>query len=187
MLRTDFARVPRLQTARLVLRGLYDGDAPEVFMLRSSPLVMRYIPKPLEVRPEEGLRMVEEFRSAQAQGESIMWAITIKGSDKLAGYIGFWRILREHHRAEIGYALHPDLWGQGLMGEAVAAVVDHGFRRIGLNSVEAQVTPDNTASIHVLKATGFVQEGHFKKHLLVNGVFTDTLVYTLHTPLRQPG
>ena len=73
------------------------------------------------------------------------------------------------------------------MTEAVAAVVDHGFRRIGLNSVEARVTPDNTASIHVLKATGFVQEGHFKEHLLVNGVFTDTLVYTLHTPLHRPG
>ncbi len=178
MLRTDFKRIPRLTTPRLELRALVDADAGDVFRLRSSPAVMRYIPKPIGTRAGEGLELVREFRNAAAGGNAIMWAITVKGSPQLLGYIGFWRILKEHHRAEIGYALHPDLWGQGLTSEAVAAVVDHGFRKIGLHSVEAAVTPDNTASIRVLERNGFVREGHLKENILVNGIFRDTLIYT---------
>ncbi|MBP8822352.1 MAG: GNAT family N-acetyltransferase [Flavobacteriales bacterium] len=184
MLRTDFKRIPRLSTARMELRALRDSDAADVFRLRASPAVMRHIPKPIGTRQEEGLQLVREFHHAAAGGNAIMWAITVKGSDVLLGYIGFWRILKEHHRAEIGYALHPDLWGQGLMSEAVAAVVDHGFRKIGLHSVEAAVTPDNAASIHVLEHNGFVLEGHLRENILVNGIFRDTLVFTRHATAR---
>ncbi|MCC6838899.1 MAG: GNAT family N-acetyltransferase [Flavobacteriales bacterium] len=183
MLRTDFKRIPRLSTPRLELRAMQDDDAGDVFQLRASPAVMRHIPKPIGTRTAEGLELVREFRNAAAAGNAIMWAITVKGSRRLLGYIGFWRILKEHHRAEIGYALHPDLWGQGLMSEAVAAVLEHGFRKIGLHSVEAAVTPDNTASIRVLEHNGFVLEGHLKENILVNGIFRDTLVYTRHGSL----
>ena len=99
------------------------------------------------------------------------------------GYIGFWRIMKEHHRAEIGYALHPDLWGQGLMSEAVAATLHYGFQKMKLHSVEAGVKPDNTASIHVLERSGFILEGHFKQNYCLNGVFVDSMVYSLLTPL----
>lgn len=185
MLWPDFSDIPVLHTRRLLLRGLNEGDAPAIFRLRSSPEVMRYIPKPLDTNGGGSLQMVRDFRRAAAEGDAIMWAITVQGSDRLVGYIGFWRILKEHHRAEIGYALHPDLWGQGLAMEAVAAVLDHGFRAIGLHSVEASVAPGNGASIRVLERNGFVQEGHFRENFRANGVFVDSLVYSRLTPLRD--
>ncbi len=184
MLWPDFSRIPQLDTRRLVLRALRESDAQAIFLLRSSPTVMRYIPKPLDTRTGDSLRMVREFDQAAAAGDAILWAITVKGADRLVGYIGFWRIMKEHHRAEIGYALHPDLWGQGLASEAVAAVLDHGFRMIGLHSVEASVAPDNTASIRVLERNQFVKEGHFRQNFLAHGVFVDSVVYTRITPFR---
>lgn len=185
MLRTDFTRIPELTTSRLLLRGLKEPDAPEILRLRSDPAVMRFIPKPLATRKEEALMMVHDLHNAALHGDSILWGITVKGSDKVMGYIGFWRILKEHHRAEIGYALHPDLWGQGLMTEALKAILHYGFHSMRLHSVEAGVKPDNTASIQVLVRNGFALEGHFKENYRVNGVFVDSMVYSLLTPLRD--
>lgn len=182
MIWPDFSEIPVLHTRRLVLRELREDDAPAIFRLRSSPDVMRYIPKPLDTRSADSLRMVREFRQAAVAGDAIMWAITVKGSDRLVGYIGYWRILKEHHRAEVGYALHPDLWGQGLASEALAAVLEHGFRVIGLNSVEATVAPGNTASIHVLQRNQFVREGYFRENYRVNGEYVDSLVYSRLAP-----
>lgn len=184
MLHLDLTHIPALATPRLTLRELVEQDAPAIFELRSNPEVMRFIPKPLNSRIEESLHMIRDFHHAAIRSDSILWGITVKGSEKVLGYIGFWRILKEHHRAELGYALHPGLWGQGLMHEAVTAAVHHGFHVLGLHSVEATVTPDNTASIHVLERAGFVREGCFKENFLSNGVFLDSVVYSLITPVH---
>ena len=185
MLHPDFTQIPELSTPRVVLRELTKADATAIHELRSDPAVMQFIPKPLTVRVEEAERMIQNFHVAARQGDSILWGITVKGSVKVMGYIGFWRILKEHHRAEIGYALHPDLWGQGLMSEAVAATLRYGFQQIGLHSVEAAVTPDNVASIHVLERSGFKLEGRFTENFRANGVFMDSLVYSLLSPERS--
>ncbi|MEO7080383.1 MAG: GNAT family N-acetyltransferase [Flavobacteriales bacterium] len=184
MLRLDLTHIPKLSTPRLILRELVDSDAPAVFQLRSNPEVMRFIPKPLNTHTDEARLMVREFHQAALRNESIMWGITVNGSNKVMGYIGFWRILKEYHRAEIGYALHPDLWGQGLMSEAVAATVDHGFQVLGLHSVEASVRPDNPSSIQVLERNGFVKEGYFKENIRAHGVFVDSVIYSRLTPVK---
>lgn len=178
MLWPDFSEIPPLHTRRLLLRELAEEDAQAIYRLRSSPDVMRFIPKPLDTRSADSLRMVREFRQAALTGDAIMWAITVKGSNRLVGYIGYWRIMKEHHRAEVGYALHPDLWGQGLASEALEAVLDHGFRAIGLHSVEATAAPGNAASIRVLERNHFVREGHFHQNYRVNGEFVDSVVYS---------
>lgn len=185
MLRPDFTQIPELTTPRLLLRALVGSDAPAIFQLRANPAVMRFIPKPLATHKDEALKMIRDFHYAALQGDSILWGITVKGSEKVMGYIGFWRILKEHYRAEIGYALHPDLWGQGLMTEAVTATLDYGFHKMGLHSVEAGVKPDNTASIQVLERNGFTKEAHFKQNYYSNGIFVDSMVYSLLTPLKD--
>lgn len=184
MLRLDLTHIPELTTPRLLLRELAGSDAADIFRLRADPAVMRFIPKPLATRTEDAVKMIRDFHNAALQGDSILWGITVKGSANVMGYIGFWRIMKEHHRAEIGYALHPDLWGQGLMSEAVVATLHYGFHRMKLHSVEAGVKPDNTASIHVLERNGFIREGYFKENYCLNGVFVDSMVYSLLNPLR---
>ena len=155
MLPAGLSAIPIIATSRLLLRGLEESDALEVFHLRSNPEVMRYIPKPLNTRVEESLQMIQEFRTAAQRGDSLLWAITVKGNATVMGYIGFWRIIHAQHHAEVGYALHPNLWGQGLMTEALLATLQFGFGTMRLHSVEAQVTTENSASAHVLERAGF--------------------------------
>jgi ribosomal-protein-alanine N-acetyltransferase len=111
--------------------------------------------------------------------ESIMWAITLKEDvAKVIGSICFWRIQKEHFRAEIGYVLDPAYWRKGIMKESILKVIEYGFSKIGLHSIEARINPDNIASASVLEATGFTREAYFKEDFLRRGKFEDTAVYS---------
>ena len=108
-----------------------------------------------------------------------MWVICLKGETKLIGSIGFWHTVPEHHRAELGYILHPDFWNQGIVTEALQAVLKYGFEKMKLHSVEASVNPENVASIRVLEKHGFVREAYFREDYFYDGKFYDSAVYCL--------
>lgn len=178
MLTVQFTPFPELTTARLALRQLRAGDAANMFRLRSDPEVMRYIPRPLARNEEDALALINMYNDHIKKNEAINWAITEKGTDQLIGAIGFVAIRKEHFRAEIGYILHPDFQGKGMMKEALAALMDYGFNIMKLHSIEAIIDPDNTASAALLEKSGFVKEGHFKENEFLMGRFWDTAVYS---------
>jgi RimJ/RimL family protein N-acetyltransferase len=47
----------------------------------------------------------------------------------------------------MGYVLSRQYWGQGLMPEAVRAMIAFGFEKMGLNRLEARCITENTASV----------------------------------------
>jgi ribosomal-protein-alanine N-acetyltransferase len=65
------------------------------------------------------------------------------------------------------------------MTEAVSAAIAYGFNTMKLHTIEAQVNPNNEASIGLLKKCGFVQEAYFRENFYFNGNFLDTPVFTL--------
>jgi RimJ/RimL family protein N-acetyltransferase len=86
---------------------------------------------------------------------------------------------RLKRRCEIGYALASKHWGQGYATEALEALLDHGFRALGLNRVEADIDPHNVGSARVLEKLGFRQEGYMPERWIVHGEPADTAFYGL--------
>lgn len=172
-------------TGRLTLRHLGEQDAPALFALRSDPAVMRYIGRPLATSVEEILEKIRQIDGQLHANDAIMWAITLRDEPALIGTICFWNIQKENDRAEVGYLLHPDFQGKGIMQEALEAVVDYGFRRMNLHSVEAHVDPGNAPSIKLLEKNGFVREAYFKENHCFQGEFLDTAVYSILAPNQQ--
>lgn len=168
---------PVLATERLVLRELRPSDADQVFAFRSDPLVMRYVSRPLARSVEEASALIDLITTTVAATDAVQWAMTLKGTDTLIGIIGFWRMQKEHYLAELGYSLQRAHWGQGLMTEAIGAVVDFGFDALGFHKVEAFTRPENAGSIRALEKNGFLREGHFRESIFWEGVFHDSLVY----------
>ena len=99
--------------------------------------------------------------------------------EKLIGNISFWRIIKQHYRAEIGYMLMPAHWRTGIMKEAILAVHDFGFKQMQLHSIEAHINPANTASAAILEATGYTREAYFKEDYFFQDKFLDTAIYSL--------
>ena len=60
---------------------------------------------------------------------------------------------------DLGYAFLPHARGQGLAREAAEAVLQWGWRALGLKRVVAIITPTNAPSIKLLASLGFADEG----------------------------
>jgi ribosomal-protein-alanine N-acetyltransferase len=65
------------------------------------------------------------------------------------------------------------------MREALLAILAWGFEHMALNRIQAQVHPQNTASIKSLESLGFVQEGCFREARVWHGQHHDLLQYAL--------
>jgi ribosomal-protein-alanine N-acetyltransferase len=143
---------------------------------------MRYIDKASAETIDDAYEFIQKINDQQKNNDAVTWAITIKGETILLGTICFWNILKEHYRAEIGYVLHPDYWGKGIMQEAFSEVVNYGFKVMNLHSIEANINPHNTASIKLLEKNKFVREAYYKENYFFNGKFLDTAIYSLLKP-----
>ena len=179
MLTINFHPFQNIETERLLLRRIDEGDVNEVLELRGNPDTMKYIPRPLAKTKEDALGHIAMIEEKIVNNIGINWGITIKGSNKLIGIIGHYRIQPENHRAEIGYMILPEHNGKGFTTEAVKAVLAYGFDEMGLHSIEAVIDPGNIASEKVLQKIGFVKEAHILENELWEGKFWDTVIYSL--------
>ncbi|GAB3274593.1 GNAT family N-acetyltransferase [Larkinella harenae] len=182
MLTVNFTPFPTLETARLTLRELTVADQHDLFALRSNPTLMRFIARPLAKTVADAALLIENFESASRQNERITWGIAMKTSPQIIGTIGFVKILKEDERAEVGYLLHPDHHGTGLMQEALQVVIDYGFQTMKLHSIEAVIAPENAASARLLERNGFRKEGHFRENICFEGRFLDSVYYARLVP-----
>ncbi|MBK9760987.1 MAG: GNAT family N-acetyltransferase [Flavobacteriales bacterium] len=179
MLTIKLSTFPILTTERLVLRELRRLDADQVFAMRSDPLVMQHVNRPLAKTIVDANALINLIVATVAANDAVQWAITAKGDDTFIGLIGFWRIVKEHHYGELGYTLMRDHWGKGYISEAIGSVVPFGFSTLGFHRIEAITRPENIASIRALEKNGFVREAHLKENIFSNGAFHDSVQFGL--------
>lgn len=184
MLEVNFKPFPILATERLTLRQINESDKNDLFILRSDSRVMQFIDRPIAKTPEDAAKLIQVITDLLNNNDGITWGITLKSGAELIGTIGLWRILKEHYRAEIGYLLHPGHQGKGIMQEAFTTILNYGFKTMKLHSVEANVNPENAASIKLLERNNFSREAYFKENCFYNGSFLNSAVYALSTPYR---
>jgi RimJ/RimL family protein N-acetyltransferase len=66
--------------------------------------------------------------------------------------------------SEIGYFLHPDVWGQGLASELAALAIDYARDETAVTILTAFAHPDNVSSAKLLQRLGFAHVG-FVEHM----------------------
>ncbi len=182
MLQPNFSPFPTIATERLLLREITTADANEVFFLRSDAGLLTYLDKAPEKSVDETIAFLSIIKKNLEDNDGILWGITLKGSNIVIGTICYWRMQKQHYRAEIGYVLHRAQQGKGIMGEAIKAVIKYGFETMKLHSIEANVNPANTSSMKLLEKNGFIKEAYFKENYFYNGKFIDSVIYSLLTP-----
>src|SRR4030095_1006675 len=182
MLLLNFHPFPSLSTERLNLRRISEEDEKEVFFLRSDKEMLQFLDRDPAKSIEEAREWIRMIDEGVDNNQFIAWAMALKNDPKLTGTITFWNIKQEHYRAEIGYALHTRFQGRGLMQEAMTAVLDYGFNSLKLHSVEANVNPNNAASIKLLDRNAFVREAYHRENYYYNGHFLDSAIYSLINP-----
>jgi [ribosomal protein S5]-alanine N-acetyltransferase len=171
---------PALDTERLVLRELTDDDAPAIAGGAGDPRVARFL---VQVPSPYPVVLARRWIAARVewwpQQRGVTFAIARR--DTPAQLIGTTSLRRSasSRRAELGYWLTWQTWGNGYATEACRAVVDFGFARLNLARIHAQVIAGNTASCRVLDKLGMVCEGVLRSHVRKDGARHDLVLYGL--------
>lgn len=154
----DFSRAPLIETERLVLRAHETSDFERCAALWGSAAVTRFIggsPRP----PQDAWFRILRYAGHWTLLGSGFWAITEKLSGAFLGEGGFSDFRRGitalEGVPEMGWALMPEAWGQGIAKEAVAAFADWGDTHFSAAKTACIISPDNHASIRVAEYIGF--------------------------------
>jgi ribosomal-protein-alanine N-acetyltransferase len=143
-------------TSRLVLRPWRLDDVGDAFALARDPEWGRFLPLPDPYTEADAVRFVAAQLLLDRR-EHPSWAIEHDG--RTVGGINV-RFFESWRIAELGYSIARPLWGQGLMTEAVRAVVDLVFHRLAdVNRIRAMANAENVGSRRVLEKCGFRHEG----------------------------
>ncbi|UTV29430.1 GNAT family N-acetyltransferase [Photobacterium atrarenae] len=168
-----------LQTERLVLRPLSLTDAAPLLAIFSDPEVMKY----WDGAPWSSLTQATQFIENAAFDPNhpthVVLGVYLKETRTLVGKCMLFNSHPKSRRAELGFGLAKSCWGQGLIGEAAAALLQYGFRTLNLNRIEAEIDPDNRGSARVLEKLGFRQEGYLPQRWIISGHVSDSALYGL--------
>ena len=107
------------------------------------------------------------------------WGIQRGDDDRLLGSVGLFSWNRQWRKCSVGYELAPEAQHQGLMREALGAVLPWGFEHMMLHRIEALIHPDNLASITLVRGLGFVEEGRLREVGRWGGQQHDMLMFSL--------
>ena len=173
-----FVNIPRIETERLVLRKIKMSDLDSVYKYASDPMVSKYLlwsPHSSIYFTKAYLREVQKHYKKQ---NFFDWGITLKGENKIIGTCGFSSFNIQHNTGEIGYVLGSEYWGRGIAAEAASAVINFGFRVLGLYRIEARVITENTQSKRVLEKCGMNFEEIKRAGVFTKGEYRDICIYS---------
>lgn len=134
-------------------------------------------------------RRLKLYKTEMRQGTAYSFLVLRRGDDVLLGGVTLSNLRRGvAQAASLGYWIGAPFARQGYMTEAIAAVLDFAFDRLGLHRIEAACLPHNEASRRLLFKAGFREEGFAREYLRINGRWQDHQLFAiLAADRRGPG
>ena len=147
---------PQIETPRLILKEPVMTDWPTVSFLRSDPEVNRFVKRPSAGTKSKALDFINRISRDASNNKIIMWFIHEKSKPEMIGTICLWNFSEDRKTAEIGYDLAPNFQRRGMMNEALKGVINHGFKNLALDRIEAFTSHENYSSVKLLKRNNFI-------------------------------
>jgi ribosomal-protein-alanine N-acetyltransferase len=180
MIYTDsFVYMPQLDTPRLRLRRLTMRDAADIYRYSRDSEVARYVLWDAHRSVSDSRAYLRFMLRRYRNHEPASWGIEWKQTGEIIGTIGFMWIQDDNAAAEVGYSLAREYWNQGIMTEALQAVIRYAFDGLDLNRVEAQHETTNPASGAVMRKCHMVKEGTLRSRLFNKGRYMDVDLYAI--------
>lgn len=162
------------ETARLRLRHLLDSDAPFILALLNEPDFIRNI-------GDREVRTLEDARRYIQHGPMVSYSqhgfglflVELRESGDPIGICGL--LKRDYLQdVDVGFALREGYRGRGFAFEAAEAAMRHGREDLGISRIVAITSPDNHASMKVLRKLGL----EFERTLRIPDQTRDTRLFT---------
>lgn len=144
-----------IKTQRLLLRPWREEDAPSLYRYAGDPRVGPIAGWPVHTSVEHSRQIIRDVLSAPET-----YAVVLRETGEPVGSAGILlpghgTVAMEPREAEIGYWLGVPFWGQGLIPEAVEALLERCFRELQCDRVWCASFDGNEKSRRVQKKCGF--------------------------------
>ena len=159
----------QITTKRLFLRPAQIPDVAALFDVYRREEAMRY----WDTLPHDNPAQTEGLVNGMLRSAEQTYYFVVEHLGRVVGTAGFWQA------SEVGYILHPDLWGQGLGREVLGALVQFGFEDCQCTCITAEVDPQNVASIRMLFGAGFHETGRATNTIQIGGKWFDSIYFRL--------
>ena len=169
-----------LETDRLVLRPFAAEDAAAMYAnWASDSEVTKFLTWPTHGSVEISAMVLADWISYYEEENFYQWAIVPKELGQPIGSIGVVGQKDDLACVEIGYCIGRNWWHQGIVTEALQAVVDFFFREVGANRVEAKHDVNNPNSGAVMRKCGMTFEGTLRQAGQNNQGICDLCIYAV--------
>ena len=167
-----------LQTVRLSLRHFARADAPFIFELLNEPSWLQYI-------GDKGIKTLGDAERYIQDGPVTMYArlgfglylVELTGGSESVGMCGL--IKRDTlEDVDLGFAFLSRFWGNGYAYESAAAVMSYAKMRLGIDRIVAITSPNNQASIKLLRKLEF----RLERLIIATGGGQDLVLYSITSP-----
>jgi len=133
-------------------------------------------------------RRIKRYHKESRQDSAYAFFVFRNADNSLAGGCTLSNVRRGVTQCcTLGYWIGERFARQGLMFDAVRALVPFIFHTLGLHRIEAACLPTNEASKNLLTKAGFRQEGVALRYLQINGEWRDHVLFALLADEAQIG
>ena len=147
------------ETGRLILRTIEEGDAAEQYLLLNTPAVMARLGGVKELHEIE-TKHAKAMQLYAQEGFSFLFMVE-KASGEMVGHCGIKRVdnplAKNQGDHEIGWLVREDRWRMGYAEEAMRAVIDWAFGRVGAPHVVALTSHLNLPSWKLMEKLGMLR------------------------------
>lgn len=179
-----FSSKPSLQGPTIFMRPPLRRDYKNWSHLRekSRDFLIPWEPTwPLDAHSRTAYRLrLTRYKHEKRKGIGHTFFVFRRSDATLVGGLSLIHIRRGVSQSgNLGYWMGEAYAGQGYMTEAVGCLVNYAFDTLALHRIEAACLLDNTASIRVLKKSGFHEEGIARRYLEINGAWRDHRLFAI--------
>ncbi|MDD3243548.1 MAG: GNAT family protein [Eubacteriales bacterium] len=161
-----YSQFPHIETERILIRRMEEGDLDALRRITGNDLVYRWSPHFLYHQSDKQLLSAIANLGGQ-DFEKKRWIIAAvcrpEAPQQMLGTAEIFNYDRQVNMVEIGYRMDPAHWGEHIATDAVAALCGYLFDDIGIDRIQAFVMPENAASERVLLKNGFQKEGLIRR------------------------
>ncbi|NMD37882.1 MAG: GNAT family N-acetyltransferase [Christensenellaceae bacterium] len=174
-----FNNLPKIITQRLILRPANIKDANDIYEYSKDEKVAEHVLWSAHKSLGETKQYLKQMIKLYKNGSPSSFVIVLKSTGRVIGTIGFMSINPEHSSAEVGYSMARDMWGKGIMTEALKALIGFGFQTLRLNRIDAMHDCNNPSSGRVMQKCGMKFEGCLRQKVYNKGKFVDVNLYSI--------
>lgn len=149
-----------------------DRDAHALHALLGDAASCRYLPQPAQPTVAATRALLQRWHTG---AEDTDWALRVGG--ETVGRVSLFS--RRQGVFEAACMVVPQARGRGLAARGLALAIDHVFAAKDAHRIEADIDPENLASIVVFERLGFAREGHLRHSWRTHLGLRDSLIVAL--------